>query len=135
MELKSAKQFRVMMDICFHKYPELYIKFLGIDRDLTEFHHNLWSLPFYQKLVQSSKGINRTKYLYLSDRNCSQSSLFFIYELTYTKFSLKGTYNIEKKIIDIVDEPNKFRESLATIFDTEMANNVPSAIWNYTTLL
>jgi len=135
MVFRSTEQFKVMLDLCEKDHPELYLKLLGKDDDLSEFHHELWKLPFYQKMVVSSKGFNTTKYLYISDKNCSSAFLFFIYELTYTKLSLKGTHNIEKKIIDIVEEPEKFRESLDTIFSNGLADDVPPAIWNYTILL
>ena len=135
MIMTSKIQHTVLLDICDVEFPELFIKLVGTHNDLEEFHHELWKLPFYQKLVKSHDGFNTTKYLYLSDRNTSSSSLFFIYELSYSVLSLKGTYNIEKRIIDVKENHKEFKKSLELIMMTDMANHVPSEIWNYTTLL
>lgn len=133
--MTSVLQHGVLLDVINEDYPELFIKLVGTEQDLEEFHHELWKLPFYQKLVRIKTGFNTTKYLYLSDRNVSSSSLFFIYELSHSKLSLKGTYNIEKRIIDVKEKPEEFKKSLELIMLTDMANHVPSEIWNYTTLL
>lgn len=135
MIFPSKLQFAILLDIIDTSYPELFIKLLGANDDLEEFHHTLWTLPFYQKLVVSNDWINTTKYLYLSDRNTSSSNLFFIYELTYSRFSLKGSYNMEKRIIDVKEDCKEFTESLEKIISSNRANHVPNSIWRYTALL
>ncbi len=135
MIMSSKLQHTVLLDICSDAHPELFLKLIGTDDDLEEFHHELWNLPFYQKLVQTSKNINTTKFLYLSDRLTNSSSLFYVYELSYSVLSLKGTYNIERRIIDIKENHKEFKNSLEQIINNDMANNVPSEIWNYLILL
>ena len=135
MIFSSQLQFSILLDIIDTQYPELFIKLIGANDDLEEFHHTLWTLPFYQKLVVSNEGINTTKYLYLSDRNTSSSNLFFIYELTYSRFSLKCSCNMEKRIIDVKEDYKEFTESLEKIISSKCANHVPNSIWRYTALL
>lgn len=135
MIYSSAKQLQSILDIYADINPEIYLKLIGGDDDLSEFHHTLWTLPFYQKIVQSSKNFNTVKYLFISDRNVSSSNLFFLYELSFSKFSFKGTHSIEKRIIDINENTKKFNECLKTVLESKEQEGIPFEIVNYTTLL
>jgi len=129
------KQFQSILNIYSEVKPELYLKLLDTDEDLSEFHHTLWTLPFYQKIVQSSKNFNTTKYLFISDRNVSSSNLFFLYELSFSKLSLRGTYTIEKRIIDINENNKRFNECLGVVLTSQTQEYIPFEVVNYTTLL
>jgi len=131
----SAKQFQAILDIYADINPEIYLKLIGFNEELSEFHHVLWTLPFYQKIIQVSKNFNTTRYLFISDRNVSSSNLFFLYELSFSKFSFKGTHSIEKRIIDINENTEKFNECLKTVLESKEQEAIPFEIMNYTTLL
>jgi hypothetical protein len=130
------RQFNIILEIYSEIKPELYLKLVGDNIDFVDFHHTLWELPFYQKIIYLSSNINTTKYLFVSDRNVSSSNLFFLYEISYSIFSLKGTFKIEKHIIDINENPTKFIKYLSIVLaSTNEVDDVPEAVINYTIFL
>lgn len=135
LDLRATTQYKIMMNVFKQSSPELYLKLLGTDVDIDEFHHILWKLPFYQKMIEISNGMNTTRYIYISDRNCSSNNLFFMYELTFKKYTIKGTHSIEKRIIDVCDDKLEYISMFNLIYGKKQANNVPTSIWNYATLL
>jgi len=132
---ESQLEYALLQDIIGEYLPDLFLKIVGKADNLGEFHHDLWQLPFYQKLVEKSKNMNTTTYLYLSDKNVSSSNLFFIYEITVSKFSLKGTHSIEKRILNIKENLEEYRTSLKYIIIDNQAKNVSTELWNYTVSL
>ena len=100
-ENPAIKQFEIIMQVLKTSKPELFLKLIGNDQDIYEFHHILWGLPFYRKLYLIKNGFNTLTYIYISDRNTPRSLLFHMYELKYKRLSIPGTFNIEKNIINI----------------------------------
>ena len=128
-------EYTLLQELTGDHLPETYLKIVGKGNDLSEFHHDIWYLPFYQRLVEKSKNRNTTTYLYLSDKNVSSSNLFFIYEISISKFSLKGTHSIKKRILNIKDNLEDYRAALKHLIIDFPIENAPPAIWNYITLL
>ena len=125
-------EYKTLLKYAEKHRPEWYLKIIG-DNDLDEFHHILWGLPFYKNLYKVEKPtfLNRvTTYIQPYDESRYSIELFKFKVFKYRKNFLKGSYAIEKEIIDSREQPELF-EKYVEIMMTErpvQPKELPEAI-------
>jgi len=134
-EIPAISQFEIIMQVLKTSKPELFLKLLGSDQDIYEFHHILWDLPFYRKLYLIKNSFNTLTYIYISDRNTPRNLLFHMYELKYKKLSFPGSFNIEKNIIDIDISREKFKDYFQDIQYLEPEISITDDLINYISII
>lgn len=112
------EQYQFIMDTVEKYKPELCLKMFT--DDLDEFHHLLWTLPFYKQIykVSETNGLFAKEHIYCQvvDSQTNSIELFRIFKWTLTTRLLKGSWEVKREIVSIrTDE-----------FDTLFENMVAS---------
>ena len=132
LEDKMYKQFDIMMSIYRKEFPEIFLKLINCRDDISEFHHTLWELPFYKKIIPISSSLFSSKYIYISDRLATSVKIFNLYELTYKKFRLNNTFAIEKRLIDEIETTDLFTQYLSLAIKPQSSNTkIPDELKYY----
>jgi hypothetical protein len=129
---KMYKQFDTMMSIYKKEFPEIFLKLINCRNDISEFHHTLWELPFYKKIIPVSNSLFSSKYIYISDRLAGSIKIFNLYELTYKKFRLNNTFAIEKRLIDATESNDIFVHYMSIAIKSESYDTkIPNELRHY----
>jgi len=120
------EQYDQLLSIAEQFKPEWYLQIL-FKGTLSEFHHHLWNLPFYKKIIKTKSGILTDEYISLIDGESNYHHLFKLLRVRYNKNPF-CKYKIEKKTLICIDD--SFKETLEKIFTGEAVDlkNIPEKI-------
>lgn len=133
-EKNLSYQYKLLLKYSEKYRPELYLKIVGADDDLTEFHHTLWGLPFYKMSyeVGTTGFFNKTTtYIRLIDNQLGYSVEMYRFSVVkYTKNIFTKNETIVSEYVTCIDDDfEKYVELIFKDLKPVSFETLPDKLW------